>query len=95
METQAHFEDIPHHIKKVLQEARYSLSLAVAWFTDPELYNELVRLAREGCEVEVLLTSDDINQGPYGLDFSRLRFCLHQSAGLVLTIIIVNLISMS
>lgn len=47
METQAYFEDIQHYLLKELHEARTSILVAVAWFTDKELYDVLCLKASE------------------------------------------------
>jgi len=41
MQTQAYFEDIQRQIKIELREAKESIFVAVAWFTDPELFELL------------------------------------------------------
>ena len=63
METQAYFEDIQHYILKELRKARTSILVAVAWFTDKELYEVLCLKASDGVKVEVLITNDRINKG--------------------------------
>ncbi|PIV67395.1 MAG: molecular chaperone DnaJ [Nitrospirae bacterium CG_4_10_14_3_um_filter_44_29] len=73
METQAYFEDIQHYILKELRKARTSILVAVAWFTDKELYEVLCLKASDGVKVEVLITNDRINKGEYGLDFDLLK----------------------
>lgn len=73
METQAYFEDIQHYLLKELHKARTSILVAVAWFTDKELYDVLCLKASGGVKVEVLLTNDSINKGGYGLNFDLLK----------------------
>ena len=71
MITQAYFEDIQHHIKKELNKATNSIYIAVAWFTDSELFDILCRKAEDGVSVELMLMDDDINRGS-GIDYTRL-----------------------
>jgi len=70
METTVYFEDIQHHITHQLEKAQFSIRVAVAWFTDPVLFERLITAQNRGVSVEVLLSNDEINQGEYGLDFS-------------------------
>ena len=71
MITQAYFEDIHHYIKRALEKAKNSVFIAVAWFTDPELFEVLCRKAEEGIAVELMLIDDKINNG-YRIDYGRL-----------------------
>ena len=41
MQTQAYFDDIQLHIMHVLGKATKSIHIAVAWFTDPEIFSLL------------------------------------------------------
>ena len=45
-----------------IQEAKHSIEVAVAWFTDTELFTELVRARSRDVKVCVLLHDDDINR---------------------------------
>lgn len=65
MQTQAYFEDIQPQIVKELQTAQHSIYVAVAWFTDQELYEIICRKAREQVTVSVLILNDEINAGDY------------------------------
>jgi phosphatidylserine/phosphatidylglycerophosphate/cardiolipin synthase-like enzyme len=38
METQAYFENIQQHIIKELHQAQQNIYIAVAWFTDREIF---------------------------------------------------------
>ncbi len=58
-----HFEGIQHEILKNLFNAKESIWLAVAWFTDVELWTVLTLKAKIGVSVEVILLDDDINRG--------------------------------
>lgn len=73
METQAYFEDIQFYIGRELQKAKKSIIIAVAWFTDRELYDLLCQKAEEGVQIEILLANDNINKGSYGLNFEALQ----------------------
>ena len=80
MITQAYFEDIQHHIKKELNKAKSSIYIAVAWFTDSELFEILCRKAEDGVSVELMLMDDNINRGS-GINYSKLSaISIQQSA---------------
>jgi hypothetical protein len=71
MITQAYFEDIQENIARELRKANQSILLAVAWFTDRELFDILCNKARANLKVEILLMNDQINAGR--LDYARLQ----------------------
>ena len=48
LETQAYFENIKQVIAEHLEAAERSIFVAVAWFTDKDLYDILCRKARAG-----------------------------------------------
>jgi len=61
MQTQAYFENIQEQIIQELSKAKRSVVIAVAWFTDKELFGLICRLANHGINVQLLLMNDDIN----------------------------------
>lgn len=71
MTTQAYFEDIQHHIKHELSKAKSSIYIAVAWFTDNELFDILCHKAQNGLSIELMLMDDDINNGS-GINYEKL-----------------------
>jgi hypothetical protein len=72
MQTQAYFEDIQLHILRELKKASISIHIAVAWFTDGEIFDLLCVKAEAGVKVELIITNDSINDRS-GLDRERLR----------------------
>ncbi len=72
MQTQAHFDDIQLHIIHELNKAKTSIIIAVAWFTDYEIFDLLCDRAEAGVAVELIITNDAINEKS-GLDRERLR----------------------
>ena len=72
MEIQAHFTDIQAVIVAELGGARQSIKAAVAWLTDPVLFETLLKAARCGCRVHLALLDDAINRRS-GLNLERLR----------------------
>jgi hypothetical protein len=61
MQTQAYFENIQNHILSEIEQAHSSIQLAVAWFTDENLFKALCGKARKGVAIELMIMSDEIN----------------------------------
>lgn len=72
MNVQAHFTDIASAIVAELDGAQRSIEAAVAWLTDPTLFESLLKAARRGCQVRLALLDDEINRRS-GLNQERLR----------------------
>jgi phosphatidylserine/phosphatidylglycerophosphate/cardiolipin synthase-like enzyme len=72
MKTQAYFENIQQHIKTELLNADISIKIAIAWFTDAELFKNLCQRANDGIEVELILINDQINNNS-GINFNLLN----------------------
>lgn len=68
IELKTHFEDIQNEIIEEVRKAKYSIWVAVAWFTDPKLFEELLKKKEEGIDVKVIIVDDDINK-KYGFPF--------------------------
>jgi PLD-like domain len=68
LETQAYFTGIKDVILEQLDAAEKNIFVAVAWFTDKDLYEKLCQKARKGLAVQVVIVDDDINNGSYGID---------------------------
>ncbi len=78
METTAHFENIPQEIAKRLNAATQEIVVAVAWFTDRDLFDVLCRQAGRGgagrgVRVRLAVLNDLINVGAGRLNFERLK----------------------
>ncbi len=73
MDTTAHFENIPQEIAKRLNAATQEIVVAVAWFTDRDLFDVLCKQAGRGVRVRLAVLDDRINVGPGRLNFQRLR----------------------
>jgi predicted metal-binding protein len=74
MHTRAYFDDIHFHILRELSKATTSIHIAVAWFTDPEIFDHLCQKAREGIRVELIVVRDSINLRS-GLEYKSLTDC--------------------
>lgn len=71
MQTEAVFENIAERIEQEIGKAQKSIFIAVAWFTNKNLFNELLKKAKEGCTISILISNDSINQNS-SIDFSKL-----------------------
>ena len=71
IETQAHFNNIKEVILKQLHAAEKSILVAVAWFTDDDLYDVLLQKKQQGIDIELVIMEDKINQNS-GLDYEHL-----------------------
>lgn len=73
MELKAHFSNIHKVIMAHLAQAENDVVAAIAWFTDKDIYELLCKKAASGVKVRIVLIGDEINQGPGGLNFEKLR----------------------
>ncbi len=71
MQTEAVFENIAERIEQEISKAQKSIFIAVAWFTNKKLFNELLKKARNGCSISIIISDDWINLNSY-LDFGQL-----------------------
>jgi hypothetical protein len=71
MQTEAVFENIAERIQHEIGKAQKSVFIAVAWFTNKNLFNELVNKARNGCTVSLIISNDNINLNS-SIDFEQL-----------------------
>ncbi|GAB3640174.1 phospholipase D-like domain-containing protein [Spirosoma arcticum] len=73
MQSTAHFDHIHENIIAELQKAQQSVYIAVAWFTDREIFQKLCNLASRGVLVNLLISSGKTNFRDNGLDFDELK----------------------
>jgi ribosomal protein L20A (L18A) len=73
--TQAYFENIQSQIILELEDAKNSIKIAVAWFTDIEILKVLEKKQMQNVNIELVLSNDEINTGIFGLDYSTLEKC--------------------
>ncbi len=74
MATKAHFENIKEKIIEQLYSSTKSIKVAVAWFTDADLFEILCKKAKSGLRIELLLANDDINHN-CSIDYNKLTSC--------------------
>lgn len=72
MELKAYFSDIHQVIIDHLKAARSEIVVAVAWFTDRDIFTVLCDKARLGVKVSIILIGDQINQASGRLNFAML-----------------------
>jgi hypothetical protein len=61
MYTEAVFENIAQRIAQEINKAKSSIYIAVAWFTNQTLFDELVKKAKEGQTILLMISNDEIN----------------------------------
>jgi hypothetical protein len=71
MQTEAIFENIADRIQQEIRKAQKSIYIAVAWFTNKNLFNEIVNKSRNGCTVFLIISNDNINLNS-SIDFEQL-----------------------
>jgi hypothetical protein len=65
MRIQAYFNKIQEQLLTEIKNAEKSILIAVAWFTDFEIFNEIVIKANQGLQVELITLDDEINTNSY------------------------------
>ncbi len=61
MQTEAIFENISERIQEEINQAQKSVFIAVAWFTNRNIFNTLLNKAKSGCKVSLIISNDNIN----------------------------------
>lgn len=67
---QAYFNQIQKKILEEINNSNKDIIIAVAWFTQLDLFNAIIGALDRGVNVSLILIKDIINCGDYGLDFS-------------------------
>ena len=68
----AYFSNIKDVLLQNIQFSKQSINVAVAWFTQRELFVAILDALDRGVSVSIILIDDIINRNEYGLDFSLL-----------------------
>ena len=63
VEVKVAFENIQKNIIEEIRKAKYIIWVAVAWFTDEVLFDELIKKKEEGVNVQIIISDDEINRG--------------------------------
>lgn len=61
MEVEPTFEYIQNKIIEEIRNAKYTIWVAVAWFTDDILFNELIEKKKQGVNIQIIVSDDSIN----------------------------------
>jgi phosphatidylserine/phosphatidylglycerophosphate/cardiolipin synthase-like enzyme len=70
IEVEVHFEDIQNQIVEQIKLAKFSIWVAVAWFTDKTLMRELYNKKQSGINVRLVVLDDEINR-QNGFEFEK------------------------
>ncbi len=66
----AYFSNIKELLIENINKSKSSIKIAVAWFTQRELFKSLMNAINRNVKVSLILVDDIINRSEYGLDFS-------------------------
>lgn len=66
----AFFQGIQNEIIKRLSLASQRISIAVAWFTNEHLFEEIIKCLKRNVSVKLIIFDDAINRNEHGLNFS-------------------------
>lgn len=72
MQTEAVFENIANRIIEEIRDAKKSIYIAVAWFTNKSIFEQLIIKAKKGCLIELIISNDAINNSS-SIDFELLE----------------------
>jgi phosphatidylserine/phosphatidylglycerophosphate/cardiolipin synthase-like enzyme len=67
---EVHFEDIQNQIINELRDAKYTIWITVAWFTDSILFKELLNKRKQGLNIQIIVNDDNINRN-HGCDYEK------------------------
>jgi hypothetical protein len=65
------FENIQSSIIRDLSKAKIDINIAIAWFTNHEFFETLLRKLEEGLEVNLIIINDSINNRIGGLNWQK------------------------
>lgn len=64
-ELEVVFEEQKNKILHEISQAKFSIWIAVAWFTLDEIYDLLVQKSKEGLDIRIIVSKDEINKAKY------------------------------
>jgi len=70
IEVEIHFEDIENEIITQIKDAKFCIWVAVAWFTNKNLMQELYNKKKEGLNIRLIIIDDEIN-AKYGFKYEN------------------------
>jgi hypothetical protein len=68
---EAYFRSIRKQIIHQIESADKEINIAVAWFTNLELFTSICNRLNQGVKVNLIIINDYINNGEYGLNFQN------------------------
>ena len=71
MDNNAFFSNIRSELLSLLDKAETEVLIAMAWFTNQELLDAVIRCLRRGVKVKLILLDDIINHCDFGVDFNK------------------------
>ncbi len=72
MYPELYTENIGDNIQHEISKAQESIFIAVAWFTNKQIFNRLLKKANEGCKIRLMITDDQINANS-SIDYDELN----------------------
>ncbi len=70
--TKICFENIENELSSIISTAEKRIFVAVAWFTNSRLFNDLYQAIQRNVEIKILILDDILNRNEFGLDFGIL-----------------------
>lgn len=67
------FNNIANAVQKYIDNATLNVKIAVAWFTNEDLFRSVVNALNRGVSVTVVILDDMINRNELALDFSQFK----------------------
>lgn len=67
----AYFNNIRKELLLELKKATSDIKIAVTWFTDNKLFDELCKLLEKGVNIELIIADHEINNRVNGLNFQK------------------------
>lgn len=68
---QALFSDIKEELLQRISDSRSSIKIAVAWFTNRDLFAAILDALDRGVHIDLIIVDDIINRNIFGLNFSE------------------------
>lgn len=76
-ENKVAFENIQNEIIQAIRDAKYAIWIAVAWFTDKIIFEELCKRKREGLNIRIITSEESSNKcllDKLNTEFELIRF---------------------
>lgn len=71
MDNNAFFSNIRSELLSLLDKAETEVLIAMAWFTNQELLDAVIRCLRRSVKVKLILLDDIVNHCDFGVDFNK------------------------